>query len=170
MPPGKSGCTPIATRQTSASIVSPRLSLDRDLHAVVVASVLVVFVFVRSLMPCFVSAFSSACETSVSSTGQNVRQHFDQRHLGAKGVVEIGELHPDRARADDDHALRLRLENHRFAAADDRLAVERQAPAAAAKRTPVEIRIFGAVCVSVFPSLRFTVTSPALSSDASPRM
>ena len=57
---------------------------------------------------------------------QDVRQHLDQRHLRAKGIIEIGELDPDRSRADDHHALRLWLENHRFPAANHFLSVERQ--------------------------------------------
>ena len=63
--------------------------------------------------------------------GQDARGHFDEGHLGAEGVVNVGELDADRARADDDHFLRLLGEDHRLLGADDAIAIERQAGQAA---------------------------------------
>ena len=64
---------------------------------------------------------------------KDIGHHFHHRDLRAEGVVEIGELNADGARADDDHALRLRIEQHRFLAANHRLSVEWQAGQRAAE-------------------------------------
>ena len=55
--------------------------------------------------------------------GEDVRHHFDDGDFRAKGVEEIGKLHADRSRADDDDFLRLFLQNHGLAAADDAFSV-----------------------------------------------
>ena len=57
---------------------------------------------------------------------KDVWKHFDDRDLGAEGVVDVGELHPDRAGADDDHFLGLFGENHGFFGADHGFTVERK--------------------------------------------
>ena len=57
---------------------------------------------------------------------QNARCHFDERDLGAEGVVDVGKLDANRACADDDHFLRLLGEGHRFLGSDHRLAIEGQ--------------------------------------------
>ena len=90
---------------------------------------MVVSVFVglrvgQDLDPLFRQGFFEGLRNLRILDRQDVRQHLDQRHFGAKGVVEIGKLDPNRAGADDDHALRLGIENHRLATADDGLAVE----------------------------------------------
>ena len=53
-------------------------------------------------------------------------EHLDHGHLGAERVVEVGELHADRARADDHHRLRPLRQDHRLVAADDCVAVLRR--------------------------------------------
>ncbi len=126
-----------------------------------VVSVFVVLVPVRILMPCFVSDFFQRLRDLCVFDRQNVRQHFDQRHLCAEGVVKISKLYSDRPRSNDDHVLRLRLENHGFAAADDRLAVKWQARQGSRNNAGCDQNLL-VVWVSVFPSVRFTNTSPGL--------
>ncbi|MEN9469998.1 MAG: hypothetical protein RL630_1731, partial [Verrucomicrobiota bacterium] len=55
--------------------------------------------------------------------GEDVRHHFDDGDFRAKGVEEIGEFHADGSRADDNDFLRLLLQNHGLAAADDAFSV-----------------------------------------------
>ena len=71
-PPGRTGETPIATRAISASsaLSAPFGVGDGDLHTFAVRLALGSLVIGQELMPCFVSDFSNACETSVSSMGK----------------------------------------------------------------------------------------------------
>jgi hypothetical protein len=55
--------------------------------------------------------------------GEDAIEHLDHGDLRAERVVEVGELHADRPRADDEHALGLGLQVHRVGGVDDRLAV-----------------------------------------------
>ena len=50
--------------------------------------------------------------------GNNAVDVLHHSHLRADGVVEVGKLDADRARADDDHFLGLLLEGHRLAVAN----------------------------------------------------
>ena len=55
--------------------------------------------------------------------GEDVRHHFDDGDFRAKSVEEIGEFHADGSRADDDDFLRLLLQNHGLAAANNAFSV-----------------------------------------------
>ena len=46
--------------------------------------------------------------------GQNLRQHFDDSHLGAHGPIKGSEFDSDRARTHDDQALRKPVWDHGF--------------------------------------------------------
>ena len=59
--------------------------------------------------------------------GQDLRQHFDDGHLGAHGPVEVGELDADGARAHDQQRLREGLRDHGLVIGPDQLAVGLQA-------------------------------------------
>ena len=77
-------------RSTSRNVVRPFLE-PRDLRR-----------GQKILIPCFSKLFLASAAISASSTGKNLRQHFDERHLGADGAIEDGEFDADRPRADDE--------------------------------------------------------------------
>ena len=72
----------------------------------------------------FDQAFLQRVTDFIILDGEDARCHFNERHLGTERVVNVGELDSNRACTDDDHFLRLLLENHRFLGTDDRRAVE----------------------------------------------
>jgi hypothetical protein len=57
---------------------------------------------------------SSSFDTSSSSIGKNVVQHFDDGHLRAQRVVEIGEFHTNGACAQNYESVGTLLQRHRF--------------------------------------------------------
>src|SRR5437879_4564433 len=58
--------------------------------------------------------------------GQNPRQGFDERDLHAERLENVGEFHPDRARADDGERVWYALEQQRFIRGDHRRLVDFQ--------------------------------------------
>ena len=59
-------------------------------------------------MPRRRNARSSSFELDSSSAGQQVRQRLDDRHVGAEGLPDAGELHADHAAAEHDDRRRHR--------------------------------------------------------------
>ena len=59
--------------------------------------------------------------------GQDLGQGFEHRHVGAVRGEDVGELHPDRPRPDDDQGARPHLAPDRTIGRDDLLLVERHA-------------------------------------------
>ena len=153
VPPGRSGVTPIATRQTSAfELLRAPSHLHRDLRRLVaVAFGLGHFVLVRSSDALLGERFLEHLAHLGVLDRQEVRHHFDERDLRAEGIEKISELHADRPGADDDHVLRLRLEDHRFRLPMTDLSIERQTRQGRGTQ-PVAMRIFGAHRVSSSPS------------------
>ena len=56
--------------------------------------------------------------------GQYVWKHFDDGYLRAEGIKNIGELDPDRARADDHSRSRKLIQSDSLLRTDDSLPVE----------------------------------------------
>ena len=83
----------------------------------------VTLVLVRILMPCFSNRLRARPAISASSTGQDLRQHFDHGHLGAHGVEERGEFDADRAGADHQQRLRHLVRHHRLEIGPDQFLV-----------------------------------------------
>ena len=59
--------------------------------------------------------------------GKHARERFNERYLGAEGVVNVGEFRANGAGTDDDHAFRPLFQHHGFLGTDDGGAVEGQA-------------------------------------------
>ena len=85
-------------------------------------------------MPRRRNARSSSFELDSSSGGQQVRQHLDDRDLGAERAPDAGELDADHAAAEDDRRRGHPVQLQRVVAGDDPLAVDLQAGQAARLR------------------------------------
>ena len=57
-------------------------------------------------IPCFSSDFCNSSGNLAVLNGQYLRQHLDERHLRAKGVIEIRKLYPYRSCSNDHQGLR----------------------------------------------------------------
>ncbi len=68
-------------------------------------------------------AFPGQCGDFVVLDGQDLRQHLDDRHLGAQRAVEGRELDADGARADDQQRFRHGVGHHRLKVGPHQLAV-----------------------------------------------
>ena len=78
-------------------------------------------------MPCFSKLLRAKAGDLVVLDRQDLRQHLDDRHLGAERAVERGELDADRAGADHQQRLRHRSRHHGLEIGPDQLLVRLEA-------------------------------------------
>ena len=90
-----------STRSTSSVCAAPLRILERQLHAVLADLRLLDRRPCGSSIAALLKAFSTAAEHVVVLEREHAVEGFDHRDLGAVGGEDVGELHPDRARADD---------------------------------------------------------------------
>ena len=76
---------------------------------------------------------------------QDLRQHLDDRNVGAHGLVERGEFDPDRARSDDQERFRHAIRHHGLEIGPDELLVGLQSGKHARTRAGRDDDVLGLV-------------------------
>ena len=167
---------PMATRTMSASIVFSAPAPDAvpawasatvTFTPLAPTSVFTVLCPSSDVMPCFANDFSSACDTSVSSTGSRFGSISTTVTFVPNALKKYANSTPI---APAPMITMLFGCDESCSASFEPMTVlpSNSSPGSGRDTQPVAIRIFFAVCVSSLPSADFTRTSPVLSSDASP--
>ena len=111
-------------------------------------------------MPARVKDFLRASPDVVVLHRDEARHHLDEGHLRPEGIVDVAELHPDGAGADDDHALRLFSGRIMASREPITLVPLKGSPGRSRDLAPVATMMFAVSSTWVLPSSARTSTAP----------